>query len=335
MGTHYKVVLAAAALIGAAACTVQQADPGPAPFGPSDFALSIGLTANPDSISQDGSSQSLIVVTAQDSTGAPNPGVVIRLDTEIGGIIQDVGRLSARTIVTGTDGRATAVFTAPPSSPLAGGAGNFVTIIATPSGTNTQALVSRTAEIRLIPPGVILPPAGSPTAKFTVTPTPVVVGVSATFDGSASEPGIGASRIDSYSWNFGDGDTAAGARVGHRFDAAGTYLVTLTVTNDRGISASTSQSVTVQAAGEPQAVFTVSPDEISVGETAFFNASTSTAADGRTITSYQWDFGDGTQGTGASPQHVYATANTYTVTLTVRDDLGQEDSATQSVTIEP
>jgi PKD repeat protein len=336
MGTHLKLALAAAAIIATAACTVKKADEGPDLFGPSDFALALDLFATPDSITQDGASQSSIVVTAHDSTGSPKAGIVVRLDIEVAGVVQDFGSLSRRTVVTGTDGRATAIYTAPAADPFTGGLGRFIRIVATPSGTNTQALMIRTAEIRLIPPGVILPPAGAPTAEFTATPVPIVVGVSAFFDASMSQVGSGASQIETYQWSFGDGDTATGRQTTHTFDAAGTYLVTLTVTNDRGVAASTSESVAVQAAGPPQANFTVSPEDITTTTDVFFNGTTSTAATGRTIVSYSWDFGDGTTATGATPDPKrYSLPNTYTVTLTVEDDLGQEDSSSRSVTVDP
>jgi PKD repeat protein len=57
------------------------------------------------------------------------------------------------------------------------------------------------------------------------------------------------------------------------------------------------------------------------------DASQSSDADG-TIVSYDWDFGDGTTGTGKVTTHAYAAAGSYTVKLTVTDDQG----ATASIT---
>ena len=45
----------------------------------------------------------------------------------------------------------------------------------------------------------------------------------------------------------------------------------------------------------------------------------STSTDDHGITSYEWDFGDGTTGTGANPGHTYGSASTFTVTLKVTD----------------
>ncbi len=51
-------------------------------------------------------------------------------------------------------------------------------------------------------------------------------------------------------------------------------------------------------------------------QTCYFDGSASTAP-GSTITSYAWDFGDGTTGSGVNPSHSYGAAGSYTVTLTV------------------
>ena len=60
--------------------------------------------------------------------------------------------------------------------------------------------------------------------------------------------------------------------------------------------------------------------------------STSSDPDG-TITSQQWNFGDGTTGSGASPSHHYNAANTYQVTLTVRDNGGLTDVLSKDVVV--
>jgi PKD repeat protein len=356
MATHntsrLKFLAAGIALLSAA-CTVSSTDI-PSLTGPSELALSFAVTASPDSITQDGRSQSLITVTARNENGQPKSGVVFRLDMLVGGVAADYGTLSGKTVVTGSDGRATASYTSPnpvvsggnvgacaPSvfSPLLPGA--CVTIAASPIGTGfTNNQTSQTVDIHLVPLGVILPPADTPTAAFVVTPTPVSANVATNFDGSLSCGGpLNGSTCNSgnvivaYAWGFGDGAAATGRAVQHAYASPGTYTVILTVTNDGGKSATTSQSVTVSASAPPSADFTFSPTSPAVGETIHFNAATSKAAPGRTLTSFAWTFGDGVGGNAQFFDHGYSAAATYQVTLTVTDDAGQSATAKQSVTV--
>jgi PKD repeat protein len=82
----------------------------------------------------------------------------------------------------------------------------------------------------------------------------------------------------------------------------------------------------------PIASFTYLPLSPSVGETVDFDASASYDPDG-TIASYTWDFGDATTGSGMTTNHIYTSADTYTVTLTVTDNDGLSDTATQDITV--
>jgi sugar lactone lactonase YvrE len=86
----------------------------------------------------------------------------------------------------------------------------------------------------------------APVASFAAFPAsgPAPLGVA--FDGSASSDPNGA--IISHSWDFGDGTTGSGAKVGHTYGAPGAYAVKLTVRDDSGAVASSSKTVT---AGPP------------------------------------------------------------------------------------
>lgn len=96
---------------------------------------------------------------------------------------------------------------------------------------------------------IALSPAGNPTAAFTNH----TAALAATFDGSGSTA-ISPATISSYSWTFGDGGTGTGATPSHTYAAAGTYNVTLTVTDSNGKTGSITQSVEVRA---PSGVVTV------------------------------------------------------------------------------
>lgn len=103
----------------------------------------------------------------------------------------------------------------------------------------------------------------SPTASFTATVQGSGVSVDAT--GSTDPDGV----IQAYSWNFGDGGTATGRVATHSYAKAGTYQVTLVVTDDQGRTASTTRSVTVAGAssapsGRPNASNTGVPDGTSL-----------------------------------------------------------------------
>lgn len=334
--TRRSALLAFVAL--ATACTVHQ-DNVPSLTGPSELALSVAITATPDSISQDGASQSAVVVFARGPNGAAISGVALRLDIAVGGVVQDFGTLSAKSIVTDANGRAAAVYTAPPAPPpSAGGSGTLVTIMVTPTGSNFQTAVSHTVDIRLVPTGVILPPGQTPTASFSFTPTPASVNVPITFTASlscaTSDPCTSTAGIASFTWNFGDGTTAAGMVVTKTFNAASSYPVTLTVTNDRGLAASTTQQVAVDVTQAPTADFVFSPSSPVVGQEVQFNASLSTAAVGRRLTRYAWNWGDGDPPvTGRLQDHDFQSAGTFAVTLTVTDDAGQSATVSKDVSV--
>jgi PKD repeat protein len=328
-------------LLGSA-CTVQNTDiPGLA--GPSELGLAIRVEASPDTITRNGYEQSKIIVTARDHNGAPKPDVGIRLDMVYGGAYQDLGTLVPRNLRTGADGTATAVYTSPPPThPLLGGLEDIVSIVAVPVGTNAQSSMYHAADIRLMRPGVILAPADRPTARFTVTPTPVNLDNPVFFDASAScggqfdEAGVcrSSSAIASYQWDFGDGGFASGPRVSHAFAGVGSYSVKLTVTNDRGLSDDETQTVSASASASPQAEFVFSPAQPAVSQAIQFNASASQAAPGRTIASYTWNWGDGSpESTGMLAQHTYSLSGSYSVTLTIVDDIGRRTTATRTVSV--
>jgi PKD repeat protein len=95
------------------------------------------------------------------------------------------------------------------------------------------------------------------------------------------------------------------------------------------------QIIGTTAATPPIASFTHSPSEPVVDETVTFNASESHDPDG-SITSYSWDFGDGTPVVTESDPiatHVYAAADTYTVTLTITDNDGLANTTVATVTV--
>jgi len=169
----------------------------------------------------------------------------------------------------------------------------------------------------------------SPIASFTESAETAYTNEIIAFNASASYDPDG--NITSYFWDFGDGTNATGVYVEHAYADNGNYTVTLTVTDDDGANATASATKTILNQS-PVASFTESAETVYTGETITFNASGSYDADG-TITSYLWDFGDGTNATGIIVDHAYTDNGNYTVTLTVTDDDGATTTVTSTKTV--
>ena len=112
----------------ASGCSIGEQAP-PDLTGPSGFALSVTMTATPDRLPRDGSSQSVITMTVSDAQSRPVSGMRLTLASD--------ARLSATEVVTDASGQATVAVTAPAASDLAG---NTVTIQAIPVGSSGGAV---------------------------------------------------------------------------------------------------------------------------------------------------------------------------------------------------
>jgi len=175
----------------------------------------------------------------------------------------------------------------------------------------------------------------APDCDFTASPNPADVGESVNFNASASTDDDG--TIDNYAWDFGDGNTLdpnTDPTVSHAYQNSGTFIVTLTLTDNDGNTSTCTESVVVGTT-PPVCDFTVSPNPANVGDSVGFNAGASSDPDG-TITNYAWDFGDGNTldpNTDPTVSHVYTNSGAFTATLTLTDDDGNTSSCTVDVTI--
>jgi PKD repeat protein len=315
----------------AGACTMKEQDAPPL-TGPSELSQSIVIAASPDVLPQDGASQSFITVTARDANAQPIRNLTLRTETRVAGTPVDFGVLSARSVVTGSDGRATLVYTAPPSPAVSADAFLVVDIVVTPLGADYNNSARRSAAIRLVPQGTVIPP-GDLAPAFTFTPSAPADNQTILFDATTSQ-----GTIARYEWAFGDGNRDSGRTVDHSYAVPGTYVVTLTVVDPYGRSQSKSQSITVSPGLLPTAAFVFSPTNPRVGQSVNFNASASRPPSGGSIASYRWDFGDGSPlVTTAGPvvSKIYGSAATYTVTLLVTDNAGRTASVSLTLQIAP
>jgi PKD repeat protein len=153
----------------------------------------------------------------------------------------------------------------------------------------------------------------------TILPSPCVSTISTTNNGGGnytftannSNTGI------TYAWDFGDGSTGTGSPVTHSYTNSGTYQVTL-VSSGLGCTYTSTTSVSYFNGSLNCSQYNAGFSTTGSGYTFNFNnTSTWAFVPGAMITtSSSWTFGDGGTSTAYSPSHTYASAGTYTVTLT-------------------
>ena len=149
-----------------------------------------------------------------------------------------------------------------------------------------------------------------------------------TFDGSTSHDPDNNLPL-THSWDFGDGATATVATPTHTYAVDGIYTVTLTVTDSKGLSGD--PATTTATIGNVVPTVNAGPDASALtGGTFTLNAIFSDAGGaGDAPWAYTFDWGDGASSTGSasaqgaiSANHVYGTAGSYTVRVTVVDKDG-------------
>ena len=134
---------------------------------------------------------------------------------------------------------------------------------------------------------------------------------------------------NSWDWSFGDGGTSTLEDPSHFYAAVAVYPVTLTVTDSYGCIDSVTQDVEVWPL--PAVAFTVAP--VCITFPSFFDNS---ATPSPAAVVWDWDFGDGITVTDNTPDisHTYATVGTYTVTLTITDTNGCQETFTDLAVVQ-
>ena len=200
---------------------------------PSEFGTSITITITPDTITQDEPRRALVAVTARDPTARRSP-TCRQAEIRVNGTHRLRIAVGAQP-GDGRDGRATLVYTAPAGpSGLAVDAFTIVDIGVTPIGNNFGNAATRFASA-----------VGS--ARNDRGAEQSAAGLHVHPDRARRTPDRAVRRIAStaplnnpivsYTWDFDDGTTASGRTVGHAFNAADTYIVTLTVADAIGRTA--------------------------------------------------------------------------------------------------
>ena len=183
----------------------------------------------------------------------------------------------------------------------------------------------------------VTPPNQPPTADFS----PSCNDLQCTFTDHSSDPD---GRVVGWSWRFGDGSVSNTQNPTHTYNAAGTYTVQLTVTDDQGAPGTTSQSLTVTAPPPPnqRPVVNAGLDQnVLVGALFSLNGASFTDPDHNGPWTVTIDWGDGnssqfTASEGAiNASHTYITLlpATYTLTITVTDPGGLSGSGSKVVKV--
>ena len=315
----FRAAALVAVTLGAAACSIESQEAPPL-IGPSGFAQSVTLSATPDQLPRDGSSQSVITVTVRNESGQAVSGQRLSLGST-------AGTLSQGEVVTGSDGRATFTLTAPSAATP----GSTVEVFVTPVGGNADNAVTRTVSIAMTG----LANSTAPSPSFTVDPAAPTLRQNVVFNASGTtDENAPCGDACTYSWDFGGESTASGRVVTYQFQSVRTYPVRLTVTDRAGTTATLTQNVSVSQGAAPTAAFNFSPVSPGQFEPVTFNAEAARpGVAGRTLTGYQWSFGDGTSGSGITTNHAYSALGTYVVTLTVTDSAGVQGTTTQTLTV--
>ncbi|MCG3164529.1 MAG: hypothetical protein POELPBGB_00283 [Bacteroidia bacterium] len=139
------------------------------------------------------------------------------------------------------------------------------------------------------------------------------------FSDLSSPPG----SVLTWFWDFGDGTTSTQQNPSHIYQNAGTYDVSLTISDDAGCTNTNLENDFVNYIPYPTPDFLAWQNEACPGEPITFNNLSSPDA-----VSFVWDFGDGTTSTDTMPTHAYAVPGVYTVSLSAANSNGCDSSAT-------
>ncbi len=170
-----------------------------------------------------------------------------------------------------------------------------------------------------------------PIAEFSISINDNIAPSSVVFDGTTSSDEDG--EVISYFFDFGDGTSSEESSSTHIYQSAGTYSVTLTVTDDQGAKSYATRSVTIIENSLPIASFTSSIDSGKAPLKVTFDASNSSDSDGN-IVSFHWVIGNA-ELSGKNISHSFDTDGIFTVVLTVTDNKGGKNTSQSTITVLP
>ena len=169
-------------------------------------------------------------------------------------------------------------------------------------------------------------PNNLPECSITASPNSGIAPLTVTFNGSAYDCD---GTIVSYHWDFGDNSTSTDKDPTHTFENAGTYSITLTVSdNDNATGTDTVTIIVNEPTNKPPTASIIPDKNTGTAPLTVSFTGSGTDSDG-TVVSYYWSFGDNSTSTDKDPTHTFENAGTYSITLTVSDN----DNATGTDTV--
>jgi PKD repeat protein len=171
-----------------------------------------------------------------------------------------------------------------------------------------------------------------PRAIVRVTPTVAPFNKPVTFNAASSTDVDG--MIVDYDWQFSNGLTAKGAIASTTFTKIGQNFAILTLTDNTGATTTLKRYVSMRPNVKPKGVINVTPTPQIINRSVWFDAASSTDADGAII-SYSWDLGDGFTATGVTANTTYASTGPKNISLTVTDDNGATTTIRKVVNVQP
>ncbi|MBJ6765490.1 PKD domain-containing protein [Myxococcaceae bacterium JPH2] len=277
---------------------------------PTNTAPTVSITAPPDGTTVFAGTSITFTGKAIDAEDGTLPGAALTWLSNLNGVLGTGNSLTVSKLVAGThDIRLTA--------------------------TDSQA-TSVNARLRV----VVLPANEPPTVRIDSPAGGSHFGLGATvaLRGAASDPEDGPLSGNSLTWQSNvSGVLGRGASLDIASLSVGLHTLTLVATDSGGRTAATSIAITIDPASAkvPPVARLTGPTQGEARQVLTFDGATSSDPDG-TVARYRFDFGDGQpvmDGTAAQASHTFASAGTYTVTLTVTDNDGMTASTPLTLTV--
>ncbi|MGI8637698.1 MAG: PKD domain-containing protein, partial [Segetibacter sp.] len=167
----------------------------------------------------------------------------------------------------------------------------------------------------------------NPTVDFVVSNKAGCVPLGVQFTDMST---AGTSVNSKWEWDFGDGQTSLDKSPSHVFKVAGSFTITLKVTNSQGCLDVNTKTSLINVNERPKASFTSTSASSCNPPVVVSYTNTSTTAG---VKSIKWDFGDGSVSFEQNPSHNFSKAGTYPVILAITSDNGCTDSISKPTVI--